>query len=260
MKKLTSALVAVYVLVSALGIGHAAPPLGAPEPPAEAVPEGADREAVQATFDAFTRAILDGDENAFAAVVSEEVLTRSAHRNIKLSKLLSKQRKAIALTFGLKAGVRPRFEVDEILVQGDVARVTVRYRGEELKKPFYLVREGDRFKVNILPPGFSQEPPLEALFGSENYRVHNKNIYGNPAFTMRCYRGAGVADGVVSVPANSSRSISCRDACGWFAGSIFQDYYGYNPAKKCDWNWWGDDVIIDNLYGGYTGWYCNDNC
>jgi hypothetical protein len=259
MKRLRTALVAVQIVVSTLGIGYAGQP-AAQEAPVGAVPDGVDAKAIQDTFDTFTRAILDGDENAFAGVVSEEVLARSANRGIKISKLLRKQRKAIALTFGLAEGVRPRFEVDEILVQGDVARVTVRFRGEELKKPFYFVREGDGFKLNILPPGFSQAPPPEALFGSSNYQVHNKDIYGNQAFTLRCYRGSGVADGVLTVPANSIRSISCKDACGWFSGSIFQDYYGYNPARKCDWNWWGDDVIIDHLYGGYSGWYCNDNC
>ena len=247
------------VLVSLLAGGL--PAAGAetlPPPPGAASAEL--RADVQRQVDAFINAILDDDQAAFAGVVSGEVLERGAQRDIDLGRLLQKKRGSLQRTFRLAKGERPSFQVDEVLVQGDVLRVTLRHRGQELSKPFYFVREKDGFKLNILPPGFTEEVPQEALFGTENYTVHNLNIYGNPAFVLRCYRGSGTPDGVISVPANSTRKISCRDACGWYAGTIFQDYYGNAPALRCDWNWFGDDVIIDRVYGGGAGWYCADYC
>jgi hypothetical protein len=251
--------VTMPVLVSLLAVGPPAQSANTqPPPPGAASAEL--RADVQRQIDAFINAILDDDQRAFAGVVTGEVLERGVQRGIDLPRLLEKQRGALTRTFRLAKGERPTFQVDEVLVQGDVLRVTLRHRGQELTKPFYFVREGDGFKLSILPPGFSQAPPKEALFGSENYTVHNLNIYGNPSFTLRCYRGSGNPDGIITVPANSTRKISCRDACGWFAGSIFQDYWGNAPARKCDWNWFGDDVIIDLVYGGFGGWYCADNC
>lgn len=216
------------------------------------------REEVQASIDAFSRAVAERDVTALSAVLSSEVQARAVERHIELPVFLEKQRAAIARTFSLPEGERAAFEVAEIAAEGDAARVTLRLRGEELKKPFYFVREGGALKLNIQPPGFSKAAPDGALFGKSNYTVHNVNIYGNPSFSLRCYQGKGRADAVVTVPANSTRKVSCEDACGYWSGTIFQDYAGYGPQKKCDWNAWGDDVVINQL--APNGWQCADSC
>jgi hypothetical protein len=259
MRKSKTAFVTLPVLVCLLAAGPSARSAET-QPPPPGTASAALRADVQRQVDAFIAAILDDDQAAFSGLVTGEVLEHGAKRGIDLPRLLQKQRGALARTFRLTNGERPTFQVDDVLIQGDVLRVTLRYRGAELKKPFYFVRDGAGYKLSILPPGFSQAPPKEALFGSDNYTIENLNIYGNPAFTLRCYRGSGNPDGVITVPAASTRKISCRNACGWFSGSIFQDYYGNAPAQRCDWNWFGDDVIIDALYGGYAGWYCADHC
>ena len=92
-----------------------------------------------------------------------------------------------------------------------------------------------------------------------SYQVHNDMIYPNPDLNLECYQGK-YSNGQwkptarVSVPPKTTKTISCADACGWFAGSIFSDG---TITRKCDWNAWGDDVIL-GMYGG--PWVCADNC
>ena len=71
---------------------------------------------------------------------------------------------------------------------------------------------------------------------------------------MTCYQGPTTV-----VPANSTRMMSCGDACGFWSGSLFANAGAYDgPQKACDWNAWGADVVINLLHSG--GFYCADSC
>ena len=141
---------------------------------------------------------------------------------------------------------------------GDAVRVTLQFRGENLKKPIYFVREGGAFKLNIAPPGFWRALPEDALFATHSYSVHNVNIQPNEPFTLLCFRGQNTPDGRVTVAPQKTGKVSCADNCGkWFSGTTFQAASG-GTQKKCDWNWWGDDVVINLL--DPDGWRCNDPC
>lgn len=223
-------------------------------------PTNARRAEVQLRIDALMLSIAEHDVIAFSQVLSSEVLARTAERGIDLNTLLEKQGRAIARTFNLAEGERPEFEIGQILVEQNALRVTLRFRGKEVEKPFYFVNEDGVLKFNFGPAGFSKTPPQGALFGKSNYTVRNVNIPGNSTFAINCYQGKNLPDATVLVPASSTRKIQCQDACGWWAGSIFgaRASDGTFKYKKCDWNWWGADVVINLLAPG--GWFCNDNC
>ncbi|MGZ8884585.1 MAG: hypothetical protein ACXW0U_06690 [Halobacteriota archaeon] len=257
MNTLKTTVVIVSVLVSALVIGCAHTSHGHPlEPSSGAAPVAVRAAEVQVQIDAFTQSIVERDASALSEVVSSEVLARTAERGIDLPTFLEKQRMAIARTFSLADGERPVFEVAEVLSQGDAVRVTLRFRGEEIEKPFYFVREGGALKLNFGPPGFSKAVPEGALFGKEKYTVKNVNIYGNPSFALSCYQGNNVPAATVIVPAASTKKIRCEDDCGFWAGSKF--WADPDNPRWCDWNWWGADAIINLLAPG--GWRCNDYC
>jgi len=258
MNTLKTTVVTISVLVATLAIGRAAEPADTQEPSAEAAPAAVGAAEVQRQIDAFTQSIVERDVGALSVVVSSEVLARTAERGIDLLTFLEKQRTAIARTFSLAEGERPAFEVAEVLPQGDAVGVTLRFRGEKIEKPFYFVREGGALKLNFAPPGFTRAAPEGALFANSNYTVTNQNIIGNQPFALRCYQGNNVPDKTVIVPASSTKKIGCKDACGFWSGSIFSAADPGSPSKKCDWNWWGADVLINLLVPG--GWRCNDNC
>lgn len=226
------------------------------EPPATA-PAASLAADVQGRVDALTNAIFAGDAAALSAILSSEALDQSAARGWPLTDFLEKQRTAIGSTFGLGEGERPAFAVADVLAEGDAVRVTLRFRGETLAKPFYFVREQGVLKFNFGPPGFSKQAPAGALLGKSNYTVKNVNHSANQPFAIRCFQGNGVQDATLVVPAGSTRKVRCEDACGWYSGSIFQAAAG-DVTRKCDWNWWGADVIINLLDSG--GWRCNDTC
>ncbi len=49
--------------------------------------------------------------------------------------------------------------------------------------------------------------------------------------------------------------MTCVDHCGWWSGTGFQ--VG-ERVKYCNWNSWGDNVVINLLDSG--GFHCNDGC
>jgi len=205
---------------------------------------------LQQQVDAFTKAVFAHDVTTLSGIVSSEIHARGAQRGMKIESFLERQKKAIVTTFDLTEGEVPSFEVADAIPEGDATRVTLRFRGIVLKKPFYFVREEGVLKLNIAPPGFAKAQPQGALFGKSNYQVHNVNIPGNANAQISC-------DGASLVIApRSTKSMSCVDHCGWWSGTAFQ--MGYGNPKYCDWNSWGDDVIINILDVG--GFHCNDGC
>jgi hypothetical protein len=221
--------------------------------PAAAAPIGQSTAELQAQIDGFTKAVVERDAAALSGIVSKEIHARIGERGTDLGGFLEKQRSTLMRTFSLAEGERPAFEIAEVLPEGDAVRVTLRFRGEDLKKPFYFVRENGALRVNIAPPGFAKAAPDGALFGRSNYQIHNVNIRGNAPFTLSCY---GLAGGTVTVAAQSTKKVSCIDNCGFWSGTQFQGPNG--RIKSCDWNSWGDDVIINLLDA--DGWRCNDGC
>lgn len=250
MKTSHSTYAIVMALFSAFAVGCAAPSEGPSEetaPTSAAVAES--KSELQLQIDAFTNAVFTHDVTALSGIVSGEIHARGTQRGMTIETFLDRQKKAIVSTFELKEGEIPQFEVAEAIPDGDGTRVTLRFRGEDLKKPFYFVREDGALKLNIAPPGFSRLQPQGALFGRSNYQVHNVNIRGNANTFISC-------DGAtLSSAPQSTKSMSCVDHCGWWSGTAFQ--VG-ERVKYCDWNSWGDDVIINLLDSG--GFHCNDGC
>jgi hypothetical protein len=58
-----------------------------------------------------------------------------------------------------------------------------------------------------------------------------------------------------SVGGGQTTLVSCYNNCGIFSGS---EFFGGDMLRKCDWNWFGDDVIIDYRRAG--GWDCVSYC
>lgn len=250
MKTSKASFVAAALLLSTVAVGCASQTSDLPEesaPPAPAVAES--KSELQQQIDAFTKAVFAHDVPTLSGIVSSEIHARGEQRGMKIEGFLERQKKAIVSTFDLKEGEIPAFEVAEAIPEGDATRVTLRFRGEELKKPFYFVREEGALKLNIAPPGFAKAKPDGALFGKSNYQVHNVNIYGNGSTFISC-------DGATLIStAQSTKKMTCVDHCGWWSGTAFQ--VG-ERVKYCDWNSWGDDVIINLLDSG--GFHCNDGC
>ncbi|CAN5909030.1 hypothetical protein BH11MYX4_BH11MYX4_56920 [soil metagenome] len=241
------------LLLSTLAVGCASQTSESLEesasPPATA-PVGQSTSELQQQVNAFTQAVFARDVQALSGIVSSEVHARAGQRGMDVGAFLERQRAAIMRTFDLKEGEVPQFEVAEALAEGDAVRVTLRLRGEELKKPFYFVRESGALRLNIAPPGFAKATPGGALFGRSNYQVHNVNIPGNANAQISCDGGNLI------IGPRSTKSVSCVDHCGYWSGTGFQ--MGYGNPKYCDWNAWGDDVIINLLDVG--GFHCNDGC
>lgn len=216
-------------------------------PPVPTDQSAAERAAVQATIDAYVSSVVDRQLEPLSSIVSDEILTHGTKRGIELETFLERQRASLFRTFQLSEDARPRFEVADVVAEGQILRVTLRFRGETLKKPFYLVREAGELKLNIAKPGFSR-----ALRSTSSYQVRNNNHVSGSA-TMLCVGNSIMVQGA------HTGTVSCTDTCGWWSGTDFA-MAGSDHSEKCDWNSWGDDVIIDGLYGGFYGWYCNDNC
>lgn len=211
-------------------------------------------DAFQREIDELGRALVERDTAALEGMVSSEVMSRSAERGIPMDTLLAKQRGALMRTFELEEGEIPTLDVIDVQEEGDAVRVTLAAQGVELEKPFYFVEEQGSYRLNIAPPGFSKAPPEGAQFGKSNYTIKNVNIPGNANFAMTCYQGPTTV-----VPPNSTRKMSCGDACGFWSGSLFANAEAYDgPQKACDWNAWGADVVINLLSSG--GFYCADYC
>jgi hypothetical protein len=212
-------------------------------------------EDFQRDMDELSRALVERDVGAFEGMVSSEVMERGAERGIDPPTLLEKQRGALMRTFDLEEGAFPDLEVVDVEEQGDAVRVTLALEGQDLEKPFYFVREHGEYLLNIAPPGFSKAAPEGALFGKSNYTISNVNHPTSEPGALSCYQGGNPT----IVPAGSTRKVSCGDACGFWAGSIFANAQAYDgPQKYCDWNAWGADVIINFL--SFGGFYCADYC
>jgi hypothetical protein len=201
---------------------------------------------VRTKIDIYTQALVDRDVNALAGIVSSEIISRSIERHVDLQTFLDRQRDSMFRTFRLTQSDRPAFEVTDAVLEGGNVRVTLRFRGEDLRKSLYLVPENGELKLNIARPGFSKSNRSRS-----NYQVHNTNFSGD-AVVMGCW------DADVTTTPGQTKSVNCLDTCGsiW-SGSIFQRFGG-TYQRYCDWNSWGDDVIVN--WGYYDGWDCNDYC
>lgn len=253
MKRVKSAFVFAFIAATPIAVGCS---VQAPEIEPDTEHTSTSHQAVQVLVDEYVGSLVRHDVATLEKIVSSEIRARSTERRIDLPSFLEKQRAAMMRTFDLAEGEQPVFEVTEVADEGEAVRVTLALRGDELKKPFYFVREDGGLKLNIAPPGFSKSAPDGTLFGRESYAVRNQNLYGNPPVTISCHREDGTA-GYVTVAPGERRSVDCDDTCGWWAGSTFWAAYN-GPVRRCDWNFWGDDVYINWL--AYGGWDCNDYC
>jgi hypothetical protein len=209
---------------------------------------------LQASLDVFSHAIGEQDALSFETILSSEVLAQIVARGYDVPSFLEKQRSAIWRTLDLEQDQPVELQVANSQAAGDAVRVGLRANGKELTKPLYFVLEGGSYRINFGAPGFSNTPPDGALFGKDNYQVHNVNIFGNAATTLECYQGGGKYKSF-TVAATKTVSVACENQCGWFSGSTFA---GNDFVRRCDWNWWGADVVINLLAQG--GWFCNDPC
>lgn len=248
--------------VAALAIACSAAPGNEPTDPAPVgtttAPTASDLEP---TVTAFAQAVSERNEAAFEATLSDEVRAQMRAKGYDTPAFLAKQRAAILSTLGLADSDHISLDVVSVESEGDGLRVILASQGKELTKPLYFVKEDGTYKLNFGAPGFSKAPPVGALYGKDNYTVHNVNIYGNGPVNLQCYQGGSGAASYKNfiVQASQTIKVACENSCGWFSGSTFARVGGGSAViKKCDWNWWGDDVII-SLFD-YGGFHCNDGC
>ena len=243
----------VPILLSIVAGGCAPPESEPPLPPDSDQPTTSQVADLRVLVRGYEHALVDSDRAALAGIVSREVVAHTLARGMDLGSFLDKQRSALQRTFALGDGQYPSLEVAEVTREGESLRAVLRRAGTLLPKPFYFVAEDGGYRLNLARPGFSTTPPDGALFGSDNYQVHNKNWGGDPVGIM-CAGGQSVG-----LKAGETKSIRCTNTCGWFSGSTFaRSPNANNVLKKCDWNWFGDDVIVS--FWEFDGWTCADFC
>ncbi len=128
-------------------------------------------------------------------------------------------------------------------VKGLIVNAWFSIADHNFPKPFTFVRQGKDYKITV---------PMTALrgWGWDRYRVRNDCLEG---VYFTCY---GIGD-YMYLGVNQETKPRCKNTCGWFSGSTFQTLGG--RARKCDYNWWGIDVLIECKYG-FPQVRCNDDC
>jgi hypothetical protein len=203
-------------------------------------------------FNAYARALFENDPQALAGLMSEEVKQRALEKGTDMQGFRDKMFKSMQTQLGGMSDVTMAnaFSVSDVTIDGDSATIKVAFQGTPLDKPFYFVKEGEQYKLNLVRPGFSKPLPAGSAPARDTYLIQSHWAYNNGfGSTMTCNGGQ------VLVPDGTSKTVSCNNTCGWWHGSTFTlDAISF---RNCDYNTWGPDVFI----GPYdAGWMCNDLC
>ena len=216
------------------------------------------RTEIETRFNAYVRALVDDDAQALEALVSNEIKQRATEMGSDLHGFRNKMFRSMEREFGAVTAspAEPLFTVTDVQLEGNAAEVYVERQGAALPKPFYFVLEGDQYRLNLLPAGFSKPLPAGAGAGRDydNYLIQNEWPYtAGVGDTLWCNWGGDP----FFVPTGMSVTHSCSNNCGWWHGATFRRP-GSSIERICDYNTWGVDVKIGPFY--LDGWDCNDYC
>jgi len=202
----------------------------------------------EAVLRQYVSSLVNRDEAALAAVVSDEILNRAAEYDGGLPAFLEKQRDSLISQYGDDPNLASHVSVGQAVLDGNVVTADIGIDEVAVIKPWYFtVADDGSLKLSVVPPGFSRPRPAGAT-ASSNYLV--TTVGGQVQFcaTVRCSNPGHSVQ--VCYPGGPTQAyVSCNNTCGFFTGSTF-DFAG-----KCDYNTWGTDVYTD----GSRTW-CHDSC
>jgi hypothetical protein len=228
----------------------------APEKPASAPVQSSDsalKAELEAAVNAYGRALYDRKQDVLKTLLSREVLTRLQDYEGGVDRFVEKQRASMLKSFKSMnpSGMADRFTINSMDVQAETVAVNLSYGGQEIPRPFYFVKEGGRWTLNVARPGFSQKLPDGSLAASTYMITTN---YQSGFASVGCIRDDRMWNWVDLPNPNSNYYLSCRNMCGFWTGGYFTAS-NWQFSHYCDYNTWGTDVWSD---AGKT--YCNDGC
>lgn len=222
---------------------------------AQAAPEDGDVAApVGAVLQAYVDAILHRDAHPVRALLSQEVLARLAVRvpgadlDAKLERFVEHEQRKLVRELDLAAGPEGDTTACAVTLRatrslngGQVVVANLTLNGQDVPKPFYLVREASGLRINVRPPSTSTDAD-----STSNYRVKNADGVSRDFY---CDMGFSY-----SIAPRADRSFKCTDTCelGPFLGTYFEIA---GDVVGCDYNTWGVDMTIRH---GFPD--CNDPC
>ena len=249
---------AISALLSLSACGGARPDAGiAADPgatqaagaPADRTP-AAIRARAQGLVQTYVQAVLDGNGARLMEIASPElqqrIQTRGPAGNLeqRLAAFMNQQRRQLQREL-----VDPRSELAGVPsaisvvsaepATGTALALTVSLGGHVVPKPFFLVRNGDSYQVNVVPPA-----SVEAAKPSR-YRVQNQD------YVAREYYCSDYGPYTIA-PYPAQRLESCTNSChggpfGWFDGTTFTTLVdGAEQSADCDYNTWGIDMFIQS--------------
>jgi hypothetical protein len=215
------------------------------------------KELATLQLNAYANALIERDASALDAVLSSEVKSRLASYEGGIDRFMEKQRTTLLQAFPAleTEGAIGAFEVTKVTAQEGVASATLSYQGTEVPRPFYFVTEGDSYKLNVAPPGFSS-PLKNGALANDSYMVSAQ--YGSDPSTVICTNG-GMVNTQPSqyIGKNNDYYVSCPNFCGFWHGANFRSFGSpWSGPPNCDYNTWGTDVWVWS--NGFAG--CNDAC
>jgi hypothetical protein len=171
----------VALLLPAFAVACAVQPASSTDSaPAPAAPSVAPSD-LQPQVDALARSIATHDVAAFDGLASKELAARVEERGAGSAAFLEKLGASLRVTFALGEGEVPAFEVADAVAEGEAVKVTLRLHGEELKKPFYFVREDGALKLNLAPRASTNRRPR----GRSSARTTTRSTTSTPAAWRR---------------------------------------------------------------------------
>lgn len=215
--------------------------------PADRFPETL-RASAQGLVQTYVQAVVDGDGAKLLEIASPElrqrIQTRGPVGNLdqRLAAFLYQQRRQLQREL-----IDPKAQLETmpsaILVAsaeptaGTALALTLSLGGRTVPKPFFLVRSGDSFKVNVVAPAGIEKTT------HSRYRVQNDD-YVEREYYCSDYGPYTIA------PYPAQRLEFCTDSChgglfGWFDGTTFTTILGgVEQSADCDYNTWGVDMYI----------------
>lgn len=204
---------------------------------------------------AYARALIERDAATLDELLSSEVKARLAGYEGGSERFMDKQRRTLLQAFPELETAEPEdgFSVTKVAAQEGVVSVTFGYRDRELARPFYFVKEGERYTLNVARPGFSA-PLAEGALPNDSYQI-SADSDAQPA-NIGCYRGQSVnVQPAYYIGSYNNYYVSCPNVCGFWHGANFGSSGQWLGAPNCDYNTWGTDVWV-----GWFGAQCNDSC
>lgn len=212
------------------------------------------RNHIEAQLQTYVNALQTANSTGLLAVISKELGHRIATRgpeggaDAKVTRFLERENNKLVRELGLTAlitSTRHPISVKltslQLEAEGTFAVAAVALNGQHIPKAIYLIREGESYRVNIVPP------TEDILATTSYYRVQNDDP------VIRTFSCSGSGPYSIGVKPSQRQSL-CQDSCRfwWFDGTTFEAQGSYTD---CDYNTWGVDMYVR---GGNP--VCSDPC